>query len=163
MTLSLRQFTSTVRVLSLVVPALALLGACQNPVGGGHNLLRATDVVITDLQNNTLATTQGAGAAGWIGGPLMVPEGGELPVRIFFISSAGERFQLPLSGAEHTLRVDIANESIAIYQGQTTQGSFHGRSPGSTSAIIHVWHGVHADFSTDPNSPLVIQVAPVGR
>ncbi len=147
-------------VMLLVLPLTATLSGCENPVGNDHEVREATGVVITDLQDNVLLTTEGAGAAGWVGAPLTLQVGQELPVRIFFIDPAGERFQLPPSGAEYTLRVEFTPAGIANYVAQQAeQGVFRGLAPGETHARINIQHGGEAGHPDFQSPPLRIEVS----
>jgi predicted small secreted protein len=140
--------------------AAATLSGCQNPVrdGGGHRVAR--DVVITaaDDADNVLMRTQDN--AQWLGGPLTVPVDGSREVRIFFVSPTGERFQLPAAGASHTLYVGIGDAAIAGYEPVSTErGRFAGRSAGTTTGRIYLWHGVHPAGHEDYFTPeFTIQV-----
>ena len=134
--------------MTLLLPLAVMVSGCGNPVGEGHNVRRATGVVITDLENRTLVASEGNA---WDGPLIALQAGQALPVRIFFIDPAGERFQLPTTGAEHTLRVEFTPAGIMSYEGpQADQGALRGVAPGETHATIMVWHGAHSDFRSPP-------------
>lgn len=144
--------------LKLLVPALlvAALGACDNPVEHDDDHEEATGVVVTDLAGVTLATyTPGSWTV--VGGDaLHLHPGEELGVKIFFLAEDGDRFQLPHTGADHTLRVQIANESVVEYHAHGDHGDFDAIAVGETTAKIQLYHGGHADFET---TGLTIEVA----
>jgi hypothetical protein len=144
----MRSKTTGRAAMLLVLPLFALLTACDNPVGGGHDLRQATGVVITDPAGEVLVGTDGAG--GWDGPLIAVAVGGEIPIQIHFIDPDGDRFQVPLTDADHTLRIDFAPPGIVDYQGTGAQGVLRGLAAGATEMTIHIWHGAHADFSAPP-------------
>lgn len=136
--------------LKLLAPALlvAALAACDNPVEHDDDHEEAVGVVVTDLAGVTLATyTPGA----WTfasGDALHLHPGEELAVKIFFLAEDGDRFQLPHTGAEHTLRVDVANQAVVEYHAHGDHGDFEAIAVGETTAKIQLYHGGHPDFET---------------
>jgi len=144
----------------LLAAVLAVTAGCDNPVGdrGGHRV--ATNVVITEADGATVITQTQANAA-WTA-PLTLQAGRSREIRVFFVAPGGERFQLPAAGASHTLRVDVANTTVARFEATTTEvARLAGQAAGTTTARIYLWHGVfpqgHEDFVTPE---LTIQVAP---
>lgn len=137
--------------LGVLIPALALFAACDNPVDPHDHHEEAVGVVITDMGGTTLAQTQLQGnIAVWVGSPVLrVPVGDELAVRIWFVARDGDRFQLPFAGAEYTTRVTVANTAVARFEPHGDHGDFKGIAVGSTTASIAVWHGSHADWQID--------------
>lgn len=136
-------------VIMLVLPLAAALSGCDNPVGDDHDELEATGVVITHLDGTEMLATAGDG---WVGALPAVQVGGALPVRIFFIAPDGDRFQLPTSGAEHTLAVTFEPADIIMrYEPQgAEQGAFRGIAPGEVHATITIQHGGHPDYESPP-------------
>ncbi len=142
-----------------VMPCLALLflvlAGCQNPVQSERHR-NAAGVVITDLQDQEIARLQGGQWQGTPGSPLPLQVGQALAVRVYFLDAAGDRFQLPHTGAAHTLRVNVADEGVATYQAQADHGVFHGVAEGTTTANVMVWHGSHSDFESQPHLGIVV-------
>ncbi len=147
--------SKSLRILSLF--AVALVGACDNPVDHDDDHQdEVTGVQITTMAGAVIATY---GAGGWTfasGDALHLHAGEEEEVRIYFLAEDGDRFQAPPSGAEHTLRVEIANPAIAAYEGHSDHGHFEGKAVGETTAVIQLYHGSHADFQTNPGLPIEV-------
>lgn len=145
------RFTISPKHFLLALSAAVLLSACDNPVDsdGDEHLDEPTGVQITDLGGTVLATSDGDN---WdfprAASALTVPLGGDLDVRIYFVSDDGDRFQLPPEGDEHTLRVASANASIVTYQAGATEGQFVGVSTGQTTVVIQAFHGGHPDYES---------------
>ncbi len=142
----------------IAIPAVVILGACDNPVEqDDDHLEEIASVEITDLQNNLIAELHGDHWDFEGGGDaLHLHPNEEMEVRIFFVAEDGDRFQLPPSGQEFTLRVEIANPAVASFEAESDHGHFAGLAAGETTAAIQVFHGGHADYQTNP--PLPIEV-----
>lgn len=153
------QFNLTKPLRLVALSALALLAACDNPVEGDDAHEEEIEAVqITDMAGALIAELHGDHWDFEGGGDaLHLHAGEEMEVKIFFVAEDGDRFQLPPSGAEHTLRVEIANPAVARYEGETDHGHFVGVAAGETTAAIQVFHGSHADWQTNP--PLPIEVS----
>jgi hypothetical protein len=156
----LLKFKPALRLLTL--PAMALLGACDNPVDADDSHFETpTSVEITDLAGAMIAKLQGDHWDYSRGGDaLHLHPGDEMEVRIFFIADDGDRFQLPPSGEEHTLRVEVKDPAIVEYEGHADHGHFVAGAAGETTAAIQVYHGSHADWQTNP--PIAIEVVDHG-
>lgn len=131
------------------VVSLALLAACENPVGrnDGH-IDAAMAVEIMDLEGNMIADLHGNH---WHGSPLHLHPGDELEVAIHFVAADGDRFQLPHSGEAHTLGVEIADTSVLTYTAVGQNGRFTAIDEGETTIRILINHGAHADWGeTNP-------------
>lgn len=136
---------------ALAIVGILIAAACSNPVGeNGHRTMR--DIIITTADGDTLAQTQNNQS--WIGAPLVLIAGEALDVRIFFVAPDGTPFQLPSSGASHTLHVSTEDPGIARYEPlSATSGQFVSQAAGGTTATIHLWHGVHPSGHADAASP----------
>lgn len=136
--------------------AVAFLAACDNPVDKDDHEDEIVGVEVTTMSGTVLAAY--ASNAWQIpgGDALHLHLGEEEEVRIFFIASDGDRVQFPPSGAEHTLRVVIADPSIAAFEAHSDHGHFEGLAVGETRAEIQVYHGTHADFRTNPGLPIEV-------
>lgn len=144
--------------LKLLMPALLVtaLAGCDNPVEHEDDHEEAVGVVIADLAGSTLAT-YAAGAWTVAGGDaLHLHPGDELGVKIFFIAEDGDRFQLPHSGAEHTLRVEIANETVVEYHPHGDHADLEAIGVGETTVKVQLYHGGHPDFETNPGLPVEV-------
>ena len=134
--------------------SLALLAACDNPVERDEDHIDEVESVeITDLEGNVLANLHGDH---WDGSPLHFHPGDELDVAIHFVAADGDRFQLPHSGAEHTLGVEIADPSVLTYTPVGQNGRFTAVGEGETTITVQLMHGTHADWETNP--PLEAEV-----
>jgi hypothetical protein len=143
--------TIRTRAWTLGLAAFLTLSGCSNPVAdNGHRTMR--DVVITSADGATLVQTQDNQS--WVGAPLVLTPGEALAVSIFFIAPDGTQFQLPASGASHTLHVATEQPEIARYEPlSATTGQFVSQASGATTAIIYLWHGVHPSGHADAASP----------
>ncbi len=130
---------------------LLLTAACDNPVGNDHEHLEARGVVITDMAGAVIAETHGDHWDYASGNDVHLHEGEDLDIRIWFVNPAGERFQV--TDHDYELVVQIANPSIATYGGHGDHGHFEGESVGTTTAVIHLWHGNHPAGHADYSSP----------
>lgn len=142
--------------------AVVALGACDNPVSDDHDHLdEVVSVEITDLAGGLIAELHDDHWHFESGGDaLHLHPGDEKEVRIFFVAADGDRFQLPASGEEHTLRVEIANPAVVEYEDHGDHGHFVALSAGETTATIQIYHGSHADWQTNP--PLPVEVVDHG-
>lgn len=130
--------------------AVAFLAACDNPVDKDDHEDDIVGVEVTTMSGTVLAA--------YAGGAWQIPGGDALhlhldeeeEVRIFFLADDGDRFQLPPSGSEHTLRVVIDNPAIVSFEAHPDHGHFKGLAVGETTAEIQVYHGSHTDFETEP-------------
>ena len=142
----------------VALAALALLAACDNPVDRDDDHIdEVVSVEITDLAGNVIADLHGDH---WHGSPLHLHPGDELDVAIHFVAADGDRFQLPHSGAEHTLGVDIADTGILAYTPVGQNGRFTAVGEGETTITVQVMHGSHPDWETNP--PLRAEVVDHG-
>lgn len=161
-----RRLTS--RSLPLLMAAfLAVAAACTNPVGGGepHPLPAGAEVLI---HGERIAWTSApSGSLQWEGGPLRLLEGEEVEVVVNFLDAAGE--VLPIGG-DHLLRARPAGEEevdAVVTEDEVVHITSHGthlvirgKSAGETSVVFMLWHGSHADWSTVPGLPVVIEESP---
>lgn len=139
----------------MALASLALLGACDNPVERDDD--HHDDVVsveVTDLEGNMIADLHGDH---WHGSPLHLHPGDELEVAIHFVAADGDRFQLPHSGAEHTLGVEIADAGVLTYTPVGQNGRFTAVGEGETTIRFLINHGSHADWG-EANPPLRAEV-----
>lgn len=138
-----------------------LLGACSNPLEGEDHE-DAVGVDITDMAGGPLASYRISTGTWTIaeGAAFQLQQGVEREVRIYFVDADDDRFQEPASGAEYTHRVVIAHPSIAAYEGHDDHGHFEGLAVGSTTAVVQLYHGSHADFATNPGMPIEVVAAP---
>lgn len=143
----------------IVLPAVVLLGACDNPVGNNDDdhLEEVVGVEVTDLLGNVI-TEYHDGHWDLAGGAdaLHLHVGEEEEIRIFFVAEDGDRFQLPHSGAEYTLRVEIANTAIVEYEGEGDHGHLNAKSVGETTARVQIYHGNHPDWETLADLPIEV-------
>ena len=137
--------------------ALVVAGACDNPVDrGDEHHDEAAGVQVTTMDGAVIATYETGGWTFASGDALILHPGEEQSVRIYFLAEDGDRIQLHPSGAEHTLRVAIANPAVAAYEGLPDHGRFEGLTIGQTTATIQVFHGGHPDFQTNPGLPIEV-------
>lgn len=146
----------------LAIPAVIILGACENPVQADHEHVEEVESVeITDLAGVMIATLQGDQWEFEDGGDaLHLNPGDAMEVKIFFVAPDGDRFQLPAAGEEHTLHVEVLNPAIVEYEAHGEHGDFNALSVGETTAEIQIYHGSHADWQAD--APLPIEVVDEG-
>lgn len=140
------------------IALIAVLGvaACNNPVEHNDEHIDGADgVEITDIAGAVIATYAEGAWTFTTGDALHLHPDEESEVRIYFIADDGDRFQVPLSGDEYTLRIDF-DHPIAEYEGHSDHGHFVGLAAGETSANIQLYHGSHPDFETDPRLPIEV-------
>jgi len=142
----------------VVVLSVLVLGACSNPVEQKDD--HHDDIVgveVTTMNGNPLATYAGGVWTVSGGDALHLHVGEDDDVRIFFLADDGDLIQLPISGADLTLRVVIEHPAIASFQADAADhGHFRGLAEGETTAIIQAYHGSHPDFETRPGLPIEV-------
>lgn len=139
------------------VVLLAFGAGCDRPLDpDDDHLEEIVAVEVTDMSGGMLASYMSGVWTFPSGDGLHLHPGEELGVRILFVAADGDRFQLPHGGAEHTVRVDVADSSVAAYDGHGDHGHFEAIGAGETTATIQAFHGSHADFSTNPGLPIEV-------
>jgi hypothetical protein len=145
----------------LLALLVAVVAACENPVGDGGGHRTAREVIITEADGTTvIAQTQNN--AQWAGAPLTLRAGESREVRVFFVNQAGDRFQLPAAGASHTLHLAFSTPGVAGYEATSAErGHLRGLAVGNTTMSVHIWHGVHPGGHEDWSTPgLAVVVEP---
>ena len=133
------------------------LGACSNPLDDDQDdHLNAVAVEVMSLDGAQLARYASGAWTFPSGDALHLHPGDELAVRIFFVEADGERRQLPASGEEITLRVEVQDPQIVSYEDHGDHGDFIGLAEGETTATIQAFHGGHPDFETNPGLPIEV-------
>jgi hypothetical protein len=131
---------------------------CDNPVTPDPAHRTAQGVVITNMNGAVIAETHGDHWDFASGDAIHLHPGDDLEVRIFFVATSGERFQL-INDPEYQLVVEIADPTVVTYDAHGDHGDFEARSEGETTAVIHLWHGSHPGGHPDYSAPpLTIEV-----
>lgn len=142
----------------LAVVCVAVLGACDNPVGYQTDHLEAVEVVVRDATGAELARTvenqRWTGPAAEAG--LVVPAGEVLTLQVRFVTLEGD--EVPVTArAGLSLRVEWEPEGLAVHEPLDTTDRLLGLRAGTTAVRLLAWHGTHADFISPP---LTVTVAP---
>ena len=145
----------SIRMMALA--GVVALGACDTPVSpDDHDDHEAVGAEVQDLDGNVIATFEDGAWTFASGDAVHMHPGDELEVEIFFIAEDGDRFQLPQSDADYTLRVVVANPAVVTYTAHGDHGDFAALAEGETTAIIQVYHGTHEDWQTDPGMAIEV-------
>lgn len=139
-----RSIGSRLALRTLVVLALGVFAACDNPVGNDDS--HPVGVVLVDAQSGEevasyshLTTT--------VTGQVAVPAGGSRTVQVFFVSRGGDR--IPVGGGEYSLAAPTV--VTATFAGVAVEGTdrlrFTGNTVGNTSVVLPVRHSGHLEFT----------------
>lgn len=145
-----RTMRSAARGAAAVLLAAAALVGCDRATGP-DNHADAVGVVITDLNGTQLVRVSGQGA---VDGSLTVAAGGEAGVRIHFLDSDGDRFQLGTTGSTR-MAIRVANTAVAGFEAHGDHHELLGRAAGATTVVVAVEHGSHDDYRS-PAIPIVV-------
>lgn len=145
------------RTLPALVAVLSLV-ACDNPVGDDgedEHVEEVAAVALTTHGGEPLANFADGVWSFTSGDAIRIGVGEDLGIRVLFAAADGDRFELPPSGDDHTLGVEIANTSVVTFVADGDLEYFRGTGVGTTGAVLQVVHGGHADFATAP-LPIVV-------
>ncbi|MEX2570197.1 MAG: hypothetical protein WD737_02760 [Gemmatimonadota bacterium] len=135
---------------------LLTIGGCSSPVEHDEDHFDAVGVEVTTEDGDLLASYSGGTWSFTSGDALHLHPGDDLDVRIRFVQGDGDRVELPTSGAELTLEVEVLDPAVAQFAAHDDHGHFEALTAGETNAIIRAMHGGHADFETNPGLPVEV-------
>lgn len=142
---------------ALVAAALAL-GACDNPVQPDDDHADEIAAVEVIALNGTVLASYDTDTGAWsytTGSNIQLNVGSQLDARVWFVGEDGDRFQLPFTGNDLTMRIVFAGGGILSTSSVQDFVRFTAGAAGATTAKIEVRHAGHADFEADG---LVFQV-----
>jgi hypothetical protein len=139
---------------------LAAAGCDDNPATNDGTIacdhIDADGLVVEDADSTVAAQWQGAVTGG------VAAEAGHLgPVlTVTFLDEDSTRVEIPAECEDHSLSIEVAEPAMAAVEqppGERWSFQARGLAAGATTFRVRLWHGDHADFTSQP---IPLEVAP---
>jgi hypothetical protein len=140
----------------LVTLTTGLVAGCEHPIAVVTPHVEAADIILRDSTGAVLARTQDNRR--WDGGPLVVPDGGQLTLLPVLVDFQGRDLDALATRRDVELRAEVEQDGVTTWEPLRGRGRWFGLAPGRTRVRFLVWHTTHADLIT-PWLPLEVRAA----